>query len=60
MLDDKSVSTIARTAFTLACAPLTVGKHTIILATLLGYFGTISAKADGCPGIKDEIITDRP
>jgi Putative MetA-pathway of phenol degradation len=60
MLDDKSVSTIARTAFALACAPLTVGKHTIILATLLVYLGIISANADGCPSIKDEIITDRP
>jgi hypothetical protein len=41
-------------------APLIIGKHTIILATLLVYFGTISAKADSCPSIKDEIITDRP
>jgi hypothetical protein len=41
-------------------APLIVGKHTIIMATLLVYFGTISAKADSCPSIKDEIITDRP
>jgi hypothetical protein len=60
MQDDKSVPTIARRTFALACARLTVGKHTIILATLLVYLGTISAKADGCPSIKDEIITDRP
>jgi hypothetical protein len=60
MQDDKSVPTIARRAFALVCARLTVGKHTIILATLLVYLGTISAKADGCPSIKDEIITDRP
>ena len=43
-----------------ACAPLTVGKDTIILATLLVYLATISAKADSCPSIKDEIVTDRP
>ena len=60
MQDDNSVSIIARTAFALACASLTVGKHTIILATLLVYLGTISAKADSCPSIKDEIISDRP
>jgi hypothetical protein len=60
MQDDKSVSTIARAAFALPCAPLTVGKRAIILATLLIYLGTISAKADSCPSIKDEIITDRP
>ena len=39
MQDDKSVPTIARRAFALACARLTVGKHTIILATLLVYLG---------------------
>ena len=60
MQDDKSVSTIARAAFVLAWAPLTVGKHTVILATLIVYLGTISAKADSCPSIKDAIITDRP
>jgi outer membrane putative beta-barrel porin/alpha-amylase len=60
MLDDKSGSIIARTASAFACAPLTVGKHAIILAILLVYHSTISAKADGCPSIKDEIITDRP
>src|SRR6266850_975067 len=51
---------IARTASAFACAPLTVGKHAIILAILLVCHSTISAKADGCPSIKDEIITDRP
>jgi hypothetical protein len=30
------------------------------LATLLIYHSTISAKADNCPSIADEIITDRP
>jgi len=50
----------ARMGFAFACAPLTVGKDTIILATLLVYLGTISAKADSCPSIKDEIVTDRP
>ena len=60
MLDDKLGSIIARTASAFACAPLTVGKHAIILAILLVYRSTISAKADGCPSIKDEIITDRP
>ena len=60
MLDDKSGSIIARTASALVCAPLTVGKHAIILATLLVYHSTISAKADSCPSIADEIVTDRP
>ena len=60
MLDDKSGSIIARTASAFACAPLTVGKHAIILAILLVYHSTVSAKVDGCPSIKDEIITDRP
>ena len=60
MQDDKSGSIIARSAFALACTPLTVYKHTIILATLLVYHSTISAKADSCPSIKDEITTDRP
>jgi len=60
MQDDKSVPTIARAAFALACSPLTTGTRAIILATLLVYLGTISAKADTCPGIKDAIVTDRP
>jgi hypothetical protein len=58
MQDDKSGSIIARTAFAFACARLTVGRHAIILA--LVYHSTISANADSCPSIKDEIITDRP
>jgi Putative MetA-pathway of phenol degradation len=40
--------------------PLTTGKRATILAMLLVFHSTISAKADGCPSIKDEIITDRP
>jgi hypothetical protein len=60
MQDDKSGSIIARTAFAHACARLTVGRHAIILAMLFVYHGTISANADSCPSIKDEIITDRP
>src|SRR6202050_2292574 len=60
MRNDKSGSIIARTALALACAPLTIGKRATILAMLLLYHGTLSAKADACPIIKDEIITDRP
>jgi hypothetical protein len=60
MRNDKSGSIIARTALALACAPPTVGKRATILAMLLLYHGTLSAKADTCPSIKDEIITDRP
>jgi len=60
MQGDKAFSTIVRTPFALACAPLTVGMQTIILATLFVYLGTISAKADSCPSIEDEIVTDRP
>jgi hypothetical protein len=59
-MQDESVSTVARTAFALTCAPLSVVRHTIILATLIVCLGPISARADSCPGIKDEIITDRP
>lgn len=32
----------------------------MVLQALLAYYSTISAKADGCPSIKDEIATDRP
>ena len=60
MRNDKSGSIIARTALALACAPPTIGKRATILAMLLLYHGTLSAKADTCPSIKDEIITDRP
>jgi len=60
MQDNKSISIIARTAFAFACAPLAVGRLAIILATLVVYHSIISAKADSCPSIKDEINTDRP
>ncbi len=60
MRNDKSGSIIARTALALACAPLIIGKRATILALLLLYHGTLSAKADSCPSIKDEIVTDRP
>jgi hypothetical protein len=40
--------------------PLIIGKRATVLAMLLVFHSTISAKADGCPSIKDEIITDRP
>jgi hypothetical protein len=60
MRDDKSGSILARSAMAFACAPLTIGKRATILAMLLVYHSTISAKADGCPSIKDEISTDRP
>jgi hypothetical protein len=38
----------------------TIGKRATILAMLFVCHSTISAKADACPIIKDEIITDRP
>src|ERR1700692_4071882 len=60
MRDDKSGSILARSAMAFACAPLTIGKRATILAMLLVYHSTISAKADSCPSIKDAIITDRP
>ena len=60
MQDNKSISIIARTAFAFARAPRAVGKLAIILATLVLYHSTISAKADSCPSIRDEINTDRP
>jgi hypothetical protein len=60
MRDDKSGSIMARTALAFACAPPTIGKRAAILAMLLLYHGTLSAKADSCTSSKDEIITDRP
>jgi Putative MetA-pathway of phenol degradation len=42
------------------CVPLSVGKLAIILAALLVYHSTFTAKADSCPSINDEINTDRP
>ena len=60
MLGDRLGSIIARPASALVCAALTVGKHAIILATILVYHCTISAKADSCPSIANEIVTDRP
>jgi hypothetical protein len=60
MLGDRLGSINARPASALVCAALTVGKHAIILATILVYHSTISAKADSCSSIADEIVTDRP
>src|SRR6202166_2656169 len=40
--------------------PPTIGKRATVLAMLLVFHTTISAKADTCPSIKNEIITDRP
>jgi hypothetical protein len=60
MQKEKSVSNIGRTALALACGPISVGKLAIVLPMLLVYHSTIAAKADSCPGIGDEIATDRP
>jgi hypothetical protein len=60
MQKEKSVSNIGRTALALACGPISVVKLAIVLPMLLVYHSTIAAKADSCPGIGDEIATDRP
>jgi hypothetical protein len=59
MQKEKSVSNIVRTALALACGPISIGKLAIVLPMLV-YHSTIAAKADSCPGIGDEIATDRP
>jgi hypothetical protein len=60
MQKEKSASNIGRTGLELACGPISVGKLAIVLPMLLVYNSTIAAKADSCPGIGDEIATDRP
>src|SRR3984893_2210562 len=56
----RSVSIVARAAFAFACGPPSVGKLAAALPALLVYHSTFTAKADSCPSVKDEIITDRP
>ena len=60
MQKEKSVSNIGRTGLELACGPVRIGKLAIVLLMLVFYHSTIAAKADSCPGIGDEIATDRP
>jgi hypothetical protein len=60
MQKEKSASNSVRTALALACGPISIGKLAIVLLMLLVYHSTIAAKADSCPGIGDEIATDRP
>jgi hypothetical protein len=60
MQREKSVSNIVRTALAFTCEPIRIGKLAIVLLTLLIYHSTFTAKADSCPGIGDEIATDRP
>ena len=60
MQKEKSVSNIGRTGLELACGPISIGKLAIVLLMLLVYHSAIAAKADSCPGIGDEIATDRP
>jgi hypothetical protein len=60
MQREKLASMVARTAFALACGPANPGKLAIVLPTLLFCLSTITARAEGCPSINDEISTDRP
>ena len=60
MQNGRPGSIIAPIAFTLACRRLSVGKFAAALSALLVYHGTFIAKADSCPGVGDEIATDRP
>jgi hypothetical protein len=57
---ERSVSNIVRTAIAFACGPISRGKLAIVLLMLFVYHSTIAANADSCPGIGDEIATDRP
>jgi hypothetical protein len=60
MRKDKSVWDGVQTALSLACGPVSIGKLAIVLPMLLVYHSSIAAKADSCPVIGDEIVTDRP
>jgi hypothetical protein len=60
MQRDKSVSNIVQTALAFTCEPIRIGKLAIVLLTLLVYHSTFTAEAASCPGIGDEIATDRP
>jgi hypothetical protein len=60
MQREKSVSNIVRTALAFTCGPIRIWKLTIVLLTLLIYHSTFTAEAESCPGIGDEIATDRP
>jgi hypothetical protein len=60
MQREKSVSNIVQTVRAFTCGPISIGKLAIVLLMLFVYHSTIAAKADSCPGIGDEIATDRP
>jgi hypothetical protein len=60
MQREKSVSNIVQTVRSFNCGPISIGKLAIVLLMLFVYHSTIAAKADSCPGIGDEIATDRP
>ena len=60
MQREGSVSNIIRTTLAFTYRPISTGKLAIVLLMLLVHHGTIAAKADNCPGIGDEIATDRP
>jgi hypothetical protein len=56
----ESVSNIVQTALAFTCGPISIAKLAIVLLMLFVYHSTIAAKAESCPGIGDEIATDRP
>jgi hypothetical protein len=60
MQREKAASNIVRTALSFPCWPMCIGKLATVLPMLLVYHSTIAAMADSCPGIGDEIATDRP
>jgi hypothetical protein len=59
MQKGRSGSIIVRTALAVTCGPTSVWKLATVLLTLLIYHSTLTAKADSCPSVKDEIDTDR-
>jgi hypothetical protein len=60
MQKERSPAIIARTLLPLDRGPISAAKLAIALLTLLVYQSTVTAKAESCPTIRDEISTDRP
>jgi hypothetical protein len=60
MQREKLVSMVARTASAFACGYINPGKLAMVLPMVLFCLSTITAKADRCPSVKDEISTNRP
>jgi hypothetical protein len=60
MQKEKPRTIIAPTLVASTRGPISAGKLAMVLLTLLVYQSTITARAESCPTIRDEISTDRP